>query len=321
MINMQNHIIFFSGGLSSFSVADFVKENYPNDNIILYFTDTLWEDEDLYRFIFEVSDKLQLPLLIHSRGITPAQLMVKKRFIANNRAGICSKELKIKVAADYLKKGIVPEHEKWYNKQYLKDENFREKATLYFGIGIFEAHREQAIRKNWEDENFTVAMPLMEHDYNHEKTLKKYRIRIPDMYTKNFVHNNCKGRCVKAGQTHFKNLLMKDERTFIELMEQEIVISQYIRYTKQPTYQKDRDYLYNEVYEFVSTGKKSAKIQHLIDTHKYTKRWNFGKDSKGKDIHKPYTFMKSKSLEEIYHLPIQTDMFDYGGCGCFLDYQ
>jgi 3'-phosphoadenosine 5'-phosphosulfate sulfotransferase (PAPS reductase)/FAD synthetase len=81
---MQNHIIFFSGGKSSFSVADYVKENYPNDNILLYFTDTLWEDEDLYRFIHEASDKLELPMLIHSRGITPAQLMVQQRFMANN---------------------------------------------------------------------------------------------------------------------------------------------------------------------------------------------------------------------------------------------
>ena len=43
-MNVMNHIIFFSGGKSSFAVADYVKEKYPNDNILLYFTDTLWED-------------------------------------------------------------------------------------------------------------------------------------------------------------------------------------------------------------------------------------------------------------------------------------
>lgn len=112
---VRNHIIKFSGGKASFAVADFVKQNYPNDNIVLYFTDTLWEDPDLYRFIHEGSDKLQLPLLKHSRGITPAQLMVHQRFMANSRVGTCSKELKMKVASDYLKKGLVPEIEQWYN--------------------------------------------------------------------------------------------------------------------------------------------------------------------------------------------------------------
>ena len=43
---MRNHIIFFSGGKSSFAVADYVKEKYPEDNIVLYFTDTLWPDLD-----------------------------------------------------------------------------------------------------------------------------------------------------------------------------------------------------------------------------------------------------------------------------------
>jgi hypothetical protein len=43
---MNNHIVFCSGGKSSFSVADWVRTNYPNDNVLLYFTDTMWEDED-----------------------------------------------------------------------------------------------------------------------------------------------------------------------------------------------------------------------------------------------------------------------------------
>lgn len=76
---MQNHIIFFSGGKASFAVADWVQTNFPNDNIVLYFTDTLWEHKDLYRFIEEASDKLRLPLLNHSAGLNPLQLMFEKK--------------------------------------------------------------------------------------------------------------------------------------------------------------------------------------------------------------------------------------------------
>jgi hypothetical protein len=286
-----------------------VKTNYPDDNIVLYFTDTLWEDEDLYRFIYEASDKLELPLLIHSRGITPAQLMIQKKFMANSRAGICSQELKIKVATDYLKKGVVPEIEKWYNKHFLKSENFVEDATLYFGIGFEEMHREGPIKENWKP--FKVEMPLIENVIDHDKILAKYNIRRPRLYDLQFAHNNCKGRCVKAGQGHFKNLLRKDEKTFRELMEQEIVISFYIRYMRQC---KGKDHMYEDVWKFISTGEKTAKIEHIINTNKYTKKFNFG----GRN--RQYTFMKDMSLEELEKQPIQLDIWDIGGCGCFVDY-
>jgi hypothetical protein len=305
---MKNHIIFFSGGNSSFAVADFVKAHHSEDNILLYFTDTLIEDPDLYRFIFETSEKLELPLLVHSRGLTPVQLMVKQKFMANNRVGLCSKELKMKVAADYLTKGIVPEIEKWHNKQYLKNENFITDATLYFGISFEEMHRERAIRENW-GKHFEVSMPLIDHIIDNDEVLKKHSIRICDMYLRQFKHNNCSGMCVKAGRAHFHNLLRKDEKNFFKFMEQEIVISDYIRYTRQC---KGKDYMFDDVWEFVTTGKKSAKIQHIIDTNKYRKNFNFGRRNR------QYTFMKNLSLEELEQQPSQTDIFDWGGCGCFV---
>jgi hypothetical protein len=319
---MQNHIIFFSGGKSSFSVADYVKTTFPDENIVLYFTDTMWEDEDLYRFIYEASDKLELPMLIHSRGITPPQLMVQQKFMANNRVGTCSKELKMKVSSNFLKKGIVPEVEKWHNRHHLKAEDFISEAFLYFGIGFEEMHREGPIRHNWKP--FHVEMPLIEHAIDNDSVLAKYGIRQPRLYDMQFTHNNCKGRCVKAGQGHYKNLLMKDEKTFIELMEQEIIISEYIRYCKQPAIKsgKQPDYMYKDVWEFVSTGKKSDKIKNILSNVDYlkSKRRLLGVNHKGESIKKPYTFMKTKSLEELEKEPVQCDIWDIGGCGCFLDF-
>ncbi|MFS0784761.1 hypothetical protein [Bacillus sp. 1P06AnD] len=320
---MQNHIIFFSGGKSSFSAADYVKTNFPDDNILLYFTDTLWEDEDLYRFISEASDKLELPMLIHSRGITPPQLMVQQRFMANNRVGTCSKELKMKVSAQYLKKGIVPEVEKWHNRHFLRSEDFISEATLYFGIGSEEMHREGPIKANWQP--FKVVMPLIDNIIDNDAVLKKYSIRQPRMYDMQFSHNNCKGRCVKAGQGHFKNLLMKDEKTFMELMEQEIIISEYIRYCKQPFIKSGKmpDRMYEDVWEFVSTGKKSDKIKNILTNTSYlkSKLRLLGENAKGEPIKKPFTFMKTLSLEELEKKPIQCDIWDIGGCGCFVEYE
>lgn len=44
---MHNHIIKFSGGKSSFTVAAWVKEKYPNHNVILYFNDVMWDMLDV----------------------------------------------------------------------------------------------------------------------------------------------------------------------------------------------------------------------------------------------------------------------------------
>lgn len=186
---MKNHIIFFSGGKSSFTVADWVKTHHPEDNILLYFTDTKWEDEDLYRFIEEAADKLELPMLTHSAGINPVQLMFKQKVVFNSRIGNCSKYLKMKVSMDYLKKGKKPPIEEWRNKEYLKQDDFITDATLYFGIGWEEMHREGAIRKNWQP--FRVEMPLIEEVIDNTVVLERYNIRQPRLYDFGFAHNNC----------------------------------------------------------------------------------------------------------------------------------
>ena len=108
---------------------------------------------------------------------------------------------------------------------------------------------------------------------------------------------------------------MKDEKTFQELKEQEIVISYYIRYTKQSSYTKERDYLFDEVYEFMTTGKKTKKLEYIIKANWHTKKFNFGGRSA------MYSFIKTMSLEELERKPIQCDIWDIGGCGCFVDYE
>ena len=326
---MHNHIIKFSGGKSSFAVAAYIKEKYPNDNVVLYFNDVLWEDEDLYRFNNDVSDKLQLPLLVQSMGITPPQLMVQKKFLANNRVGICSQELKIKVGMRFLNKGIVPKIEHWRNEKYLKqsihverNEDFFNRTTLYFGIGWEESHRLKPIEENWK--LFDVQFPLVEEIEDRDVYFEKYSIEIPRLYKQNFSHNNCAGRCVKAGKGHFQNLLMQKSHTFFELLEQELVIGHYARYVRQPSYREDKDYLYDDVWSFVTNGIKSAKINHIIRTHKHIKNVSFGVSKREhQNLVKPFSFMKGLTLEDFEKTAMQLnmwDMLDVGGCGCSTDY-
>lgn len=352
----KNHIIFFSGGLSSFSAADWVKTNYPEDNIVLYFTDTLWENEDLYRFINEASDKLKLPLLTHSKGINPLELMFEKKLVFNSMIGDCSKELKVKVAKEYLTKGIVPPIEYWRNKHYLKDEDFTTDATLYFGIGFEEVHREPAIRKNWKP--FQVEMPLIENHIDNQTVIKKYDIRQPVLYDMGFSHNNCNARCVKAGQGHYRNLLKQMPKVFHEIMRQEYHIKMYVsayRYiTNDEVPEEDiipkhvqermlkelddayRDYFYGRaekpkmyIHPSASAAEKYFEIQQYAfmkksvngETKPYPIRELFY-DVAGKPFPSYGVKLGEPSQIDIFDFlnsKPEVDIFDIGGCGCFTD--
>ena len=319
---MKNHIIFFSGGKSSFTVADFVKTHYPNDNIVLYFTDTNWEDEDLYRFINEAADKLELPLLTHSMGLTPIELMFKQKVVFNSRIGNCSKILKMKVSADFIKKGKKPQVEEWRNKQYLKQEDFTTDAVLYFGIGWDEMHREGAIKKNWQP--YQVEMPLIEHMIDNSEILVKYNIKQPRLYDLGFVHNNCMGRCVKAGQGHFRNLKEKMPDVFQELMEQEHYMKLYVsayHYIKNlDELESDAKEMYleqlDQCYEPYFKG-KAKRPKPFIEPNLHLKQYAFMKKSKDNETN-PYP------IRDLYYdmqeEGQQIDLFDIGGCGCFVDY-
>ncbi|MDK8182086.1 phosphoadenosine phosphosulfate reductase family protein [Paenibacillus sp. UMB4589-SE434] len=320
---MKNHIIFFSGGKASFATADWVKMKYPNDNILLYFTDTCWEHEDLYRFINEASDKLQLPMLTHSTGLNPLQLMFEKKLVYNSMIGDCSKLLKMKVARDFLKKGESPAIEKWRNKQYLKTEDFVTGSTLYFGIGFDEMHRQDAIVRNWAP--FRVEMPLIENNIWIEKILLKHGIRQPKMYDYGFSHNNCSGRCVKAGQGHYRLLKDRMPEVFQKIMEQEhhlwncVSAYRYIKAAELPPDVEEvelqslddayRDYFYDRaerprLYIHPSAG---ATPEHMM-----VKRYSFMKRSG-----EPYTI---RDLHYEVEKDMQIDMFEIGGCGCFIDF-
>jgi len=310
----MNRIVFFSGGLSSFAVAHHLKSEYPNDNIVLYFTDTKWEDEDLYRFINEASDKLELPMLTHSSGLDPVQLMIKQKIIFNSRMGNCSTILKMKVADKFLKKGIKPEFEEWRNKEYLKDENFITDAILYFGISFDEFHRTKAIKENWKP--FEVEFPLCKMFFDYDELLTKYEIAKPRMYLKGFTHNNCKGRCVKAGKGHYKLLFNEDNETFNEIMMIEHMLSIYVGAYHQMRKEEDNDF-YKMAIPLLEHNEREMEKWHASG-YKYKPDIHF------MTIDNQPTILKNVSLKDIQKGvkdKMRLDLFDeIGGCGCFVDF-
>ena len=64
----DTHVIMYSGGKASWLAAHLVANKYSESDVKLLFTDTKTEDEDLYRFLYEGAEALDLPLVHLSEG-------------------------------------------------------------------------------------------------------------------------------------------------------------------------------------------------------------------------------------------------------------
>ncbi|MHC8516789.1 hypothetical protein [Sporosarcina sp. ITBMC105] len=296
----NQHVIFYSGGLGSWMTAVRVIAKYGADNVICLFTDTLIEDEDLYRFLIESTSKMygisavdliakanaipatsyetmderkrylsDLAVEVSARiprfiwlndGIDPWDVFKSTRFLGNSRLAKCSHILKQDMARKYIEANFAPGE-----------------VTLYLGIDWTEEHRTKAPVENWAP--YSVKFPMCEEPLltkiDAVKALESADIEVPRLYGMGFSHNNCGGFCVRAGQGHFVNLLEQKPELYAyhEAREQEM-----------------RDFLDKDVaiLRRQRNGVKSPlTLRELREEH-----------AQGSD---------------------QIDMFDVGGCGCFVD--
>lgn len=188
----MKHIVFYSGGIGSWATAKRVIEKQGKENVILLFTDTKIEDEDLYRFIDETVKEMGVEYVYLADGRTPWEVFKDVRFLGNSRIAQCSHLLKQKPANDWIKTNFKPEE-----------------CTLYLGIDWTEEHRTKAPTKNYDP--YKVEFPMCEEPFVTKDEmiaeLESLGIEQPRLYKMGFAHNNCGGGCVRAGQGHFVNLL------------------------------------------------------------------------------------------------------------------
>ena len=256
----MKHIVFYSGGIGSWATAKRVIKKRGKENVILLFTDTLIEDEDLYRFIDETVKEMGVQYQYLADGRTPFEVYRDSRFLGNSRLAPCSHKLKQEPA------------KKWIKENFNPDE-----CVLYLGIDWTEEHRTAAPKKNWSP--YQVEFPMCEEPLLTKEDmlneLNALGIETPRLYKMGFSHNNCGGFCCRAGQGHFLNLLKKMPDRFAEYEKKEEELRQYL--------EKD-----------VSMMKKTKN-----------------------GVTKPYTL---RQLREDANLnPEQIDIFDIGGCGCFVN--
>lgn len=189
----MKHLVLYSGGLGSYyTTKRLLERGIKKEDITLLFTDTKIEDEDLYRFLDESSEKLGIPLTNYSDGRDIWQVFKDVRFLGNSRLDPCSRVLKREMSRKYI-------------KDYSPDE-----VIIYLGYDWTEIHRFEKAKKAWEP--YIISCPLTEKPYLDKEQMKidieeKDGIRLPRLYKMGFAHNNCGGGCVKAGVGHFAKLL------------------------------------------------------------------------------------------------------------------
>lgn len=205
----MKHIVLYSGGLGSyFTTKRILEQGISKEDIILLFTDTLIEDEDLYRFLKESTEHLGIPLFRVYDGRDIWQVFKDSEYLGNSRIDPCSRILKRRLSRKVV-------------QQWGSDE-----CIVYLGFDWTEINRFEKAQKAWLP--YIIKCPLIDKPYIDKEDMKRMieqedGIQLPRLYKMGFAHNNCGGGCVKAGIGHFAKLYREFPERFAlwEAKEQE----------------------------------------------------------------------------------------------------
>lgn len=215
-------VVNFSGGLCSFWAAHRVIEKFGKENVVLLFADVLIEDPDLYAFNEAAAKYLGVPITRVCEGRTPWQLFRETGFIGNSWKPICSTELKrAQLDAWHAAHCLDITEEGQEQIPFLHDG--RQPATLYVGFDWTEEFRVEALRKEkplWRIESPMSEEPIWDK-CRMEREAMAIGLPIGQLYQMGFPHNNCGGRCVRAGISHWVHLYRLLPARFIEWMDEE----------------------------------------------------------------------------------------------------
>lgn len=187
---MTEFVVLFSGGISSWAAARRLVDAHGTSGIVLLFTDTLTEDRDLYRFLYEAAADIAAPLEMVAEGRDIWQVFRDERMLGNARIDPCSRILKREQSRRWI-------------------ENHAPDAAIVIGYDWDEGHRLEQFAAAWSPRQ--VIAPLMDKPYlsrtDKLALARSHGLRPPRLYDLGFAHNNCGGGCVKAGIGHFAHLL------------------------------------------------------------------------------------------------------------------
>ena len=179
----MKHIVNFSGGIGSWAAAKRVVAKYGTQDVVLLFADTMMEDEDTYRFLYEAAANVGVPLTRIADGRTPWQVFFDERFLGNSRVDPCSKILKRELLDKWRADNCNPEI-----------------SIVYLGIDWSEIHRLhdlQAYPSEWKFEGPMCEEPFLDKE-EMIAMAEAQGIKRQKLYSLGFPHANC-----FSGETRF----------------------------------------------------------------------------------------------------------------------
>jgi hypothetical protein len=230
----MKRVVMFSGGAASWAAAKRVVERYGVDDVTLLFTDTLMEDEDLYRFLVDGADNI--------RAIDPAALAYLRALAAEIlpvEVGLVARRPAIHALARAANEHVphlvwlygddnpwsVFERERFIGNsridpcsKILKRQRldaWREAncspdaAVFYVGLDWTETNRYTDLLPRVAP--WVYEAPLMEPPLLSKADMLRWQraegLTPTRAYADGMVHANCGGGCVKAGHAQWRVLL------------------------------------------------------------------------------------------------------------------
>jgi hypothetical protein len=263
----------------SWAAAKRAVKRWGAENTTLLFTDTLIEDADLYRFRDEAAANVGAQLVTITEGRTPWEVFRDEKLIGNTRKDPCSRILKRELGQRWLADNCDPAD-----------------TILIFGIHWEEEHRlhrtdrttgkPRGVRNIYKELGWPyVDAPMCWSPWISPADIKAWAklegLTTPRLYDLGFAHNNCGGFCVKAGEGHFAHLL----RTLPDV------------------------YSHHERQEAAFNTARPGKRRQTVLAPEV-------KQADGSRKRVPMSLTEFRLRAEAGR---EINMFDVGGCGCFLD--
>lgn len=205
----MKHVGSFSTGLSSAVMITRLIARYGREAVEIVTTDTLFEDDDNWRFSNAMRQFWGGTVTVLTEGHTPYQVAFDQHIIPNQKIAPCTFKLKIAPFLAYL-------------------ERFEKPVTVHVGYDFAEAHRCAKTKAAYAVHGYEVDFPLLwkpiEFRTYSQVAREDWGIEPPRMYAMGYTHANCGGRCVKQGQGDWLRTLINFPERYaeIEAWEQEM---------------------------------------------------------------------------------------------------
>jgi hypothetical protein len=180
------HVVSLSGGLGSAVAGERAIQRYGRENVSFWFSDVWKEDEDLYRFLWDLMRRWGGRLYYFFSGKKPEDIWMEHGIIGNNRMCPCSYELKVFWYRDFV--NAMPTL-----------------PTIYIGYKFDEQKRMKRTTASYQNAlpDAVIDYPLVwEPAETRDLAIvcaEELDIIPPRAYALGYGYNNCGGSCCRSG--------------------------------------------------------------------------------------------------------------------------